>query len=115
MSCSATGCSKKPSPCERRPRLLEAHSPLPRTHRGVHSGGTREFLLATPNPSVIYAKAFSDLQLQFAHKVAILSGLPLARVLLDYTNPYILFGLGRGFDPSHPTWREYQAGLQDTN
>ena len=64
---------------------------------------------------MIYAKAFFDLQLHFAHKVAILSGLPLARVLLDYTNLYIRFGLGRGFDPDHPTWCEYLAGLQDAN
>ena len=64
---------------------------------------------------MIYAKAFFDLQLRFAHKVTILSGLPLARALLDYTNLYIRFGLGRGFDPAHPTWREYLAGLQDAN
>ena len=64
---------------------------------------------------MIYAKAFFDLQLQFAHKVAVLSGLPLARALLEYTNLYIRFGLGRGFDPAHPTWREYLAGLQDAN
>jgi len=64
---------------------------------------------------MIYAKAFFDLQLHFAHKVAILSGLPLARVLLDYTNLYIRFGLGRGFDPAHPTWREFLAGLQESN
>ena len=65
--------------------------------------------------SVIYAKAFFDLQLHFAHKVAILSGLPLARALLDYTNLYIRFGLGRDFDPEHPTWVEYVAGLQDAS
>jgi len=35
---------------------------------------------------VIYAKAFFDLQLRFGHKVALLSGRPLARVLLEYTN-----------------------------
>jgi hypothetical protein len=64
---------------------------------------------------VIYAKAFFDLQLQFAQRVAVLSGLSLARALLDYTNLYIRFGLGRGFDPAHPTWREYLAGLQDAN
>jgi hypothetical protein len=63
---------------------------------------------------VIYAKAFFDLQLQFAETIAALSGLPLARVLLEYTNLYIRFGLGRAFDSSHPTWREYVAGL-DTN
>jgi hypothetical protein len=64
---------------------------------------------------VIYAKAFFDLQLQFAEAVARLSGLPLARALLEYTNFYIRFGLGRAFDPAHPTWQEYLAGLQDTN
>jgi len=64
---------------------------------------------------VIYAKAFFDLQLQFAHRVTAVSGLPLARVLLEYTNLYIRFGLGRDFDPAHPTWQEYLSGLQDTN
>jgi len=65
--------------------------------------------------SVIYAKAFFDLQLQFADKVAVLSGLPLARGLLEYTNLYIRFGLGRGFDPAHPAWQEYLAGLRDND
>ena len=65
--------------------------------------------------SVIYAKAFFDLQLQFAHKVTELSGLPFARVLFEYTNLYIRFGLGRDFNPAHPTWQAYLAGLQDTN
>jgi hypothetical protein len=64
---------------------------------------------------VMYARAFFDLQLHFAHKVSALSGLPLARVLLEYTNLYIRFGLGRDFDPAHPTWQEYLAGLRDTN
>src|SRR5439155_12564861 len=54
---------------------------------------------------VTYAKAFFDLQLQFAHKVTRLSGLPLARALLEYTNLYARFGLGRDFDPAHPTWQ----------
>jgi hypothetical protein len=65
--------------------------------------------------SVIYAKAFFDLQLQFAHKVTELSGLPFARVLFEYTNLYIRFGLSRDFNPAHPTWQAYLAGLQDTN
>jgi hypothetical protein len=64
---------------------------------------------------VTYAKAFFDLQLQFAHKVTLLSELPLARALLAYTNLYVRFGLGRDFDPAHPTWREYLAGLRDPN
>ena len=60
---------------------------------------------------VIYPKAFFDLQLRFAEKVALLSSLPLTRALLDYTNLYIRFGLGHGFDPAHPTWRTYLDGL----
>jgi hypothetical protein len=63
---------------------------------------------------MVYAKAFFDLQLQFADKVMELSRLPLPRVLLEYTNLYIRFGLGRDFDPAHPTWQAYLAGLRDT-
>jgi hypothetical protein len=59
-----------------------------------------------------YAQAFFDLQLQFARRVTILSGLPLDRALLEYTNLYARFGLGRDFDPAHPVWREYLAGLE---
>ena len=62
---------------------------------------------------MIYAKAFFDLQFQFAQKAAALSGLPLADALLKYTNFYIRFGLGRDFDRAHPGWREYLAGLRD--
>ncbi len=65
--------------------------------------------------SVGYTRAFFDLQLRFADRVTALSGLPLARVLLEYTNLYIRFGLGRDFDPAHPTWQEYLVGLRDTN
>ena len=32
---------------------------------------------------------------------------------MSYTNLYIRFGLGRDFDPAHPTWQEYLAGLHD--
>jgi hypothetical protein len=64
---------------------------------------------------MVYAKAFFDLQLQFAHKVTELSGLPLTHVLLKYTNLYIRFGLGRDFHPAHPVWQAYLAGLQDTH
>ena len=62
---------------------------------------------------MIYARAFFDLQLEFAETVSALSGQPLADTLLDYTNFYIRFALGRGFDPDHPGWREYVAGLRD--
>jgi hypothetical protein len=64
---------------------------------------------------VMYAKGFFDLQLEFAETASALSGLPLARTVLEYTNFYIRFGLGRDFDPIHPRWQEYLVGLRDTN
>jgi len=63
----------------------------------------------------MYAKAFFDLQLEFAETVSALSRLPLTCTVLEYTNFYIRFGLGRDFDPIHPIWHEYLAGLRDTN
>jgi hypothetical protein len=63
---------------------------------------------------VIYPRAFFDLQLLFANKASGLATLPLSDALLKYTNLYIRFGLGRDFDPAHPIWREYLAGLHET-
>jgi hypothetical protein len=34
---------------------------------------------------------------------------------LKYTNFYIRFGAGREFDPAHPVWLEYLAGLRDAS
>lgn len=64
---------------------------------------------------MIYEKEFFDFQLEFVDKVKQLSGLPSARVLLEYTNLYIRFGLGRDFNPEHPVWQTYLCGLQHTN
>jgi hypothetical protein len=60
---------------------------------------------------VTFARAFFDLQVHFAERVAALASLPLPTALLDYTNLYIRFGLGRAFDAAHPAWQEYVAGL----
>ena len=62
----------------------------------------------------IYPRPFFDLQFQFAEAVSALSGLSRARALLEYTNFYIRFGLGRGFDLADPSWQEYVAGLDAT-
>jgi hypothetical protein len=62
-----------------------------------------------------YAKSFFDLQLHFAERVSALSGLPPDRTLLEYTNFYIRFGLGRDFDPANPGWQQYLAGLGGTS
>jgi hypothetical protein len=41
---------------------------------------------------VTYAKSFFDLQLRFANRVTSLSGLLLARAIMEYTNIYVRFG-----------------------
>lgn len=61
----------------------------------------------------MYARAFFDLQFEFAERVAGLSGLLLPDALLQYTNFYVRFGLGREPDRTHPGWQEYVAGLRE--
>jgi hypothetical protein len=60
---------------------------------------------------VIFSRDFFDLQIRFARDVSALTGLSFERCLLDCTNLYIRFALGRDFDPAHPVWRDYLAGL----
>jgi len=62
---------------------------------------------------VTYAKAFFDLQLEFARRISAFSGFDLSIALLKYTNLYVRFGLGRDFDPGHPRWHDYLMGLRD--
>jgi hypothetical protein len=61
---------------------------------------------------MVYGREFFGLQLHFAARAAALSGMPLARALLDCTNLYIRFGLGRDFDAADPTWQAYLSGLE---
>jgi hypothetical protein len=61
---------------------------------------------------MIFARGFLDLQFTFAEKVAAVSGMPLERALLEYTNLYVRFGLGRDGDATHEVWRAYLAGLR---
>ena len=56
-------------------------------------------------------QALLGLQVEFAQVVAARIGLPLPQALLDYTNLYVRFGLGRAFDAEHPVWRDYVDGL----
>ncbi len=64
---------------------------------------------------MVYGRDFFELQLDFARTVAALFEMPVDRALLDYTNFYIRFGLGRDFDPCHPIWRWYVDGLTRTS
>jgi hypothetical protein len=61
---------------------------------------------------MIFTKDFLALQLRFAERAAVLAHVPRERALLDYTNLYVRFGLGREFDEQHPVWRAYLAGLR---
>ena len=63
--------------------------------------------------SSVFARSLFDLQVAFAEKAATLAGVPFERALLDYTNLYVRFGLGRDFDAEHPSWRSYLAGLRN--
>ncbi len=58
-----------------------------------------------------FSEGFFELQLRFAERVTELSSLPLEKALLDYTNLYVRFGLGRAFDPQHPVWLDFLAGF----
>ncbi|WP_144150103.1 hypothetical protein [Paraburkholderia sp. BCC1885] len=58
-----------------------------------------------------YSKEFFDLQIRFAQAIVALTGTRIEQALLDYTNIYIRFGLGRAFDRGHATWRCYADGL----
>jgi hypothetical protein len=49
----------------------------------------------------------------FAERVATLSELLLPDALLQYTNLYIRFGLGREPDRTHADWQKYVAGLRE--
>lgn len=77
----------------------------------------RRFSQCRPVPSygamnsITYAKDFFALQIYFAEAAARLTGAPIDRALLDYTNLYVRFGLGRAFDSTHPGWRAYVNGL----
>ncbi|WP_025602123.1 hypothetical protein [Burkholderia sp. WSM2230] len=61
-----------------------------------------------------YSKEFFDLQIRFAQTVVALLDIPIEKALLDYTNIYVRFALGRAFDQHHPIWRCYADGLSES-
>jgi hypothetical protein len=52
------------------------------------------------------------LQLCFAERAAMLTGLPFEEAALQFTNCYRRFGLGRSRDRDHPIWQAYLRGLR---
>jgi hypothetical protein len=62
-----------------------------------------------------YPREFFGLQINFARKVAQVSGVPLSQVLLEYTNFYRRFNLGRKPDENNPIWHEFIASIDEKN
>ena len=61
--------------------------------------------------SMDLSPAFFDLQLRFADSIVRVSHLSFEEALLNFTNLYLQF-IGRSFDPVHPVWQAYLAGLR---
>src|SRR2546427_13147694 len=106
-----------PPPYRHRYRTFSRFSWLPPLGCSASTPITHRRSLAAsrdlPDPAP-YTKTFFDLQLRLAHTVSALSGLPLARAILGYTNFYIRFGLGREFNPADSALTVYLAGLAHT-
>ena len=60
-------------------------------------------------------KEFFHLQLQFAKRIAHILHIPPADALIEYSTLYMSFEFGRSFDPIHPMWQEYLAGLKSAS
>ena len=61
-----------------------------------------------------YSTSFFELQIRFAETVVALIDIPIEKALLDYTNIYVRFALGRAFDQHHRIWRRYADGLSQS-
>jgi hypothetical protein len=60
-----------------------------------------------------FSRAFIELIVQFARHVAQIQILPLDDTLFRFTPLYLSLGLGRDFDPRHPTWQAFMVGLAE--
>jgi hypothetical protein len=58
-----------------------------------------------------FSREFIALMVQFAQHVARIKSLPLDEALLRYTPLYLNLGLPRDFDPLHPLWQVFVAGI----
>lgn len=61
-----------------------------------------------------YSPEFFELNLAFARRISQATGDSLYNALLDYTYLYGSFNIGRDFDPQHPIWQAYLAGLESS-
>ena len=62
-----------------------------------------------------YPRQFFELQIQFAQKIARVLNIPISQALLEYTNLYPRFNLGRKPDANNPIWQEFIASINDKN
>jgi hypothetical protein len=56
---------------------------------------------------------FFSIQVEFAKKLAKVSGQPFFDVLRTRTNFYVRLGLGKSLDASNPIWQEFMAGGEE--
>jgi len=61
---------------------------------------------------MLLPRAFFRLQLRFAERIAHICHVSLDDALIGYSTFYLSFELGHAFDPAHPTWQRYLAGLR---
>ncbi len=59
-----------------------------------------------------WSRAFVELVLHFAIRVAETGETPIEQALLTSTPLYLNFGLDRPFDLQHPVWKEFLAGYR---
>jgi hypothetical protein len=60
-----------------------------------------------------YPREFFNMQIDFARKAAEVSGISFNQALLEYTNFYSRFKIGRKTDASNPVWQEFIASIND--
>jgi len=63
--------------------------------------------------SMEWSRAFTELVVYFATRVATVDGISLDKALLTAAPLYPNFKLGTAFDASQPVWQEFLAGLHD--
>ena len=60
-----------------------------------------------------YPREFFNMQIDFARKAAKVSGISFNQALLEYTDFYSRFKIGRKTDANNPVWQEFIASIND--
>ncbi len=63
--------------------------------------------------SLKFEPEYFNIELQFAKTISEKTGQPLEEVILNNTDFYRRFGLGKKYNPNKPRWQEYVKGIQE--